>query len=144
MTHWVEQRIRLTARRGFCAWLAVLGIVGLSYLANAKYFMDFAAGAFVADGDDLDAIRNIDGAPHQWLRVTGERALDTGVQEVEVSQNDSHETHRRITARYYALAVGDKFLVVRSAGAMPVTAEGGLAVVPADFSKNFFADPEMA
>src|SRR5262245_8709156 len=144
MTHWVEQRIRVTARRGFCTWLAVLGMVGLAYLANAKYFMDFAAGASVASGEDLDAIRSIDGAPHQWLRVTGERALDTGVQEIEVTKNDDgRETGRRVTASYYALAIGDKFLVVRGEGAMPVTAEGGLAVIPADFSKNFFTDPEM-
>ena len=55
MGHWVEQRIRVTARRGACAWFLVLGLVGLAYLANARYFMDFASGAFVASEEDLDA-----------------------------------------------------------------------------------------
>ena len=143
MGHWVEQRIRVTARRTCIAWLLVFGLVGLGYLANARYFMDFASGAFVASEGDLDAIHGLDSAPHQWVRVTGARAVDTGVQEVEVTTESGRETGRRVTASWYALEIGDRYLIVKGKGAKPVIAEGGLAPMPAEFSRHFFADPEM-
>src|SRR5258705_8153848 len=119
MTHWVEQQIRGTARRTFCAWALILGLVGLAYVGCARYWMDFAAGAYSASGEDLDAIHSLDAAPHQWLRVTGTRAVDTGIQELEVKEQSGRSSERTVLASYYALEIGDRFLILKSAHGMP-------------------------
>ena len=95
------------------------------------------------DEDDLDAIRALDAAPHHWVRVSGTRAVDTGVHELEITQEHGRETGGRVVAAYYALEIGDRYLIVKSESGQPVSAEGGLEPMPLDFSRHFFADPEM-
>ena len=65
------------------------------------------------------------------------------MQEIEVRSDHGRETGRTVKASYYALEIGDRYLIVKGRGGMPKIAEGGIAPLPGDFSRTFFADPEV-
>jgi hypothetical protein len=80
-------------------------------------------------------MRAPDGSPRYYVQVTGTRAINTGLQELSV---DSQTGGRSVSANYYALELGQRYLVVKSAGGPSRTVEGELGPMPGDFDSAFF------
>jgi len=126
MDSWILNKIRAASLRRVVAWALSLGVWALVAIGASRYFINFVAGPFALTGRELDSIDNVDAAPRYFVRVTGSRVFDTGIRE---SNSD-----KTITATYYALLVGDKYLVFKSSAAPPNVAEGELAPWPSDLA----------
>jgi len=145
MDTWVHQQLRTTCRRRVAAWCIVLGGAVLFLLAQSRYISNFVSGPFDFGQPELDAIGDVSTAPRYFVRVTGSRAIETGIQQFTTRKRAGVETSRSVSAAYYVLVVGDRLLVVKRAEGSPssTTAEGELTAMPAELQRHLFNTPQM-
>src|SRR5262249_51139991 len=91
----------------------------------------------------LDAITDVSAAPRYFVHVAGSKAIDTGIQQITTRTSHGVETSRSVSAAYYALVVGDRLLIVKSAERMPLMVEGALTPMPASLEGHLFNTPQM-
>jgi len=132
--------IRTTCRRRVLAWGLILCGAVLFAAAQHRYVRNFVMGPFEVGQPYLDSVTDVTTAPRYFVKVTGSRALDTGVQQVTIHKRGGVETSRSVSAAYFALVVGDRLLVVKSAAGAPTTAEGELVRMPETFEGSYSED----
>jgi hypothetical protein len=132
--------IRARCRRRVTAWSLVLACALLFALAQHRYVGNFVAGPYDFGQTDLDAISDVETAPRYFVRVTGARAIDTGIQEITTRKRGGS---RSVSARYYVLVLGDRLLVVKGSEGTPTTAEGELTAMPENLQRQLFDTPQM-
>jgi hypothetical protein len=142
MDTWVHQQLRATYRRRVIAWCVVLGCAVLFALAQSRYITNFINGPFDVGQPELDAIGDVSTTPHYFVRATGSRAIDTGIQQIKTRKRAGVES-RSVSAAYYVLVVGDRLLVVKRAEGTPTTVQGELAAMPAELDRHLFATPQL-
>jgi len=142
MDTWVHQQLRATYRRRVIAWCVVLGCAVLFALAQSRYITNFINGPFDVGQPELDSIGDVSTTPHYFVRVTGSRAIDTGIQQIKTRKRSGVES-RSVSAAYYVLVVGDRLLVVKRAEGTPTTVQGELAAMPAELDRHLFATPQL-
>ena len=142
MDTWVHQQLRATYRRRVIAWCVVLGCAVLFALAQSRYITNFINGPFDVGQPELDSIGHVSTTPHYFVRVTGSRAIDTGIQQIKTRKRSGVES-RSVSAAYYVLVVGDRLLVVKRAEGTPTTVQGELAAMPAELDRHLFATPQL-
>jgi len=98
----------------------------------------------VVANSELDKISDPTQSPQYFVRVAGTRGIATGIQEITVRKRAGTEVGRSVSAEFYALDVGDKFLIVKSSSGQPLIVEGELAPMPADLAGDLFGTPETA
>jgi hypothetical protein len=135
MDTWVHQQIRTTCRYRVAACGIVLGCAVLFALAQSRYITNFVSGPFDVGQPELDAIGDVSTTPRYFVRVTGSKAVETGIQQLT--------NRKRVAAAFYILVVGDRLLVVKRAEGAPTTAEGALAAMPAELQQHLFDSPQM-
>jgi uncharacterized protein DUF6709 len=143
MDTWVHQQVRTMCRRRVAAWCLVLGCAVLFALAQSRYIRNFISGPFDVGPVELDAIGDVSTAPRYFVRVTGSKAIETGIQQITVRKRAGAETGRSVSAAYYVLVVGDRLLVVKRAEGAPTTVQGELSVMPAELDRQLFNTPQM-
>jgi hypothetical protein len=126
MDSWILEKIRAASLRRMVAWTLSLGVWVLAGIGASRYFTNFFFGPFALTGRELDSIENVDDAPRYFARVTGTRVLDTGIRE--------YNSDNTATASYYALVVGDKYLIFKSSAAPTPVAEGELVPWASDLA----------
>jgi hypothetical protein len=141
MDTWVHQMIRARCLRRVAAWSLVLGGAIFFAVGEHRYITNFAMGPFDVGQADLDSIGDVSAASRYFVRVTGSRTSDTGIQQITTRKRAGVETSRSVSATYYVLVVGDRFLVVKSSAGTPTTAVGELTAMPADLQKELFSAP---
>lgn len=144
MDTWILRMIRRAYTRQLAAW-GVLTLAGiLVALGNARYIENFARGPFAVTAADLEREGDVTAAPRYFVRVHGDTVIDTGLQEITVKTENGAEVGRSVSAGYYALHVGDRFLIVKSsAESSPGTdAAGALEPISPDLDENLFDTPE--
>src|SRR4029453_4654977 len=140
MDTWVHQRIRTVCRRRVTAWCLLAGDALLFVLGQHRYVSNFIRGPFDFGQADLDAIEDVSAAPKYFVKVTGSRLIDTGIQQIRTKKRAGEETSRPV-ATYYLLVVGDRLLIVkRSEGAAP-TAQGELRAPPDELQRQRLNPP---
>ena len=143
MDTWVHQMIRVRSRRRVAAWALVLGSAIMFGLTQYRYLSNFLMGPFVVAQTDLDSISDVSTADRYFVRVTGSKVVDTGIQQITTRKRAGVETSRSVSAAYYVLVVGERLLVVKGSQGTPATAEGELIAMPADLQRHLFNTPEM-
>ncbi len=143
MDTWVVQMVKARCIRRVAAWACVLGCVVLLGIAQHRYVSNFLMGPFELGPPDLDSIADVSAAPRYFARVTGSKALDTGIQQITVRKSGGVETSRSVSGAYHALVVGDRLLVVKNSSGAPTTVEGELRAMPLDLDRRLFNTPEM-
>lgn len=143
MDTWVLQMVRTRCIRCVAAWALTLGCIVLFAIAQHRYISNFLIGPFDLGQAELDSIGDIATAPHYFARVTGSKAIDTGIEQVTIRKRGGVETRRSVSSAYYALVVGDRLLVVKSSAGALTTAEGELRVMTADLDRQLFNTPAM-
>ena len=91
---------------------AGLLIVALAFVLNLRYLYNFLAGPFDAAPADLAAVTDPGKPLKYWLRVSGEKIVDTGVQYVSTSNSGTES----VDASYYALLINRRLLIVKLNG----------------------------
>ncbi len=143
MDTWISKMVRARCIRRVTAWALALGCIVLFAILEGRYITNFILGPFDLGPSDLGSIRDISDTPRYFARVTGSKAIDTGIQHIKIRKRGGVETDRSVSGAYYALVVGDKLLIVKRAGAASLTVEGKLTAMPLDLDKLLFNTPEM-
>lgn len=120
MDTWIHQKIRAASLRRVIAWGVSVGLWVLLAAGNARYIHNFVSGPFALGAAELDSIHDITTAPRYFARVSGSKVLDTGIGDY--------------TGQYYALLVGDKYLIVEAKSPISNVVEGELASTPSDLA----------
>lgn len=143
MENWIANKIRVRATRRIVACAMVFALVGVMAYVQQRYIRNFLFGPYAMEAAELSAIGDVSAAAKIFTRVTGSRVIDTGVQEYSIKERNGVETSRSVTAGFYALDMGDKFLICKSSSDQGTTATGQLAPLPGAFVAQFFDTPEM-
>jgi hypothetical protein len=142
MENWIAQNTRRRCFRRLLAWgFASLCIISLG-VWQQRYVINFVQGPYSLGPLDIASITNIDEEQHYFATVTGSKAVDTGLQHITIRKRSGVETGRDIST-YYALLVGDKFLLYRSSEGPKTTVEGQLIAMPAEVERSLFSAPDM-
>jgi len=129
-------------RRRVAAWCLLLGCAALFAFAQSRYIKNFITGPFDVAQPDLDAIADVSTTPRYFVRVTGSKAIETGIQQIKTRKRAGVETSS-VSAAYYVLVVGDRLLVVKRAEGIPTTVQGELAAMPVALERHLFNTPQM-
>ena len=143
MDTWILGMVRARSLRRVAAWGLTAGCLVLLAVAQKRYISNFVMGPFDLGPAELDSIRDVAQAPRYFARVTGSRAIETGIQQITIRKRAGVETSRSVSAAYYALVVGERLLLAKTSGGPPKTVEGELAAVPADLDRQLFDSPDM-
>ena len=143
MDTWILRMVRSRCVRRVTAWTITLACVALFAFAQRRYIQNFLMGPYDLGPADLDAIHDLSETPRYFVRVTGSKALDTGIQQITVRKRGGVETSRSMSAAYYALVVGARLLVCKSGTGSATTFVGELAPMPADLRGKLLDTPRM-
>jgi len=114
MDAWALQMCRRSCIRQLFGWAMALALAaGLVFGAfNVRYVRNFINGPFPIGTAELDRVVDPTKAPEYFVRVSGTQAFDTGIRQITTTERGGVEESRRVSAEYYALQVGDRFLIV--------------------------------
>lgn len=143
MDGWIAKRIRATSLRRVVTWTLVLVIGVLAATADRRYIANFLRGPYTLAQADLDSIRDVTTTPRYYARVAGEKVLDTGIRQYTIHTQNGVETSREISGEYDAFVMGNRYLVVRTAGDGGSVAEGKLLPWPSDLEEQLFDSKDM-
>jgi hypothetical protein len=143
MDTWVLRMCRRSCIRQLFAWAMALA-TGLAFGAlNVRYVRNFINGPFPMGTAELDRLVDPAEVTEYFVRVSGTQALDTGIRQITTTERGGVEESRRVSAEYYALQVGNRFLIVKNSSGEPTAVEGRLVSMPADLDRQLFDTPEM-
>jgi hypothetical protein len=130
-------------------WMAVGGgllvlAIGLVFLHSRAIF-NLLGGPFAIDRATLAEIRSPDEGPAFYLTVRGDRITETGIDHMErrLHRATQKVEGERVLARYYALWLGSRVVVVKlPPEADSLTVSGVLTEIPSTVQTKFIARVE--
>lgn len=143
MDSWIAKRIRAVSFRRVVVWTLVLIGGVLLATSDRRYIANFVAGPYRLGRSDLDSIRDVTVTPRYYAHVAGDTVLDTGIRQYTVHTQNGVETGREESGAYHALVMGNRYLVVRTAGRASREAVGKLVPWPEDLQTELFDSKEM-
>jgi hypothetical protein len=111
MSSWIEDRVRAAAGGQLAAWIAGALLCGWGVAATATSVREGLGSPFDADASYLAA--EPDAREHVVLRFAGTEIQETGIQRTRTSKQYGVTTSKE-TTEFWALRVGEKWLVVES------------------------------
>lgn len=142
MESWIDKRIRATSLRRVVAWTLALAAGVFLATSDRRYVANFVGGPYRLAQADLDSINDVTVTPRYYARIAGERVIDTGIRQYTIRTRNGVETSREESGAYHALALGNRFLIVRTEGAESQIAEGKLAPWPEELEGQLFDNEE--
>jgi hypothetical protein len=138
MLTWLERMCLRSCNRRIAFWATVILASLITVIANHRYAEDFFRGPFSTSAETLEAISNAEEAEHSFVRVTGSKTLDTGIQEITSTTRNGVKVQgsERVSAGYYAVLVGKHFLVVKSPITPAGSVEGEIKPMPVSLRTN--------
>lgn len=126
--------------RQVMAWaIAILVAIGFCVL-NWRYITNFVNGPYEMGPAELATISNVEQASRYFVRVSGSRTEDAGLEEITVTSRSGREVSRRVSARWVALLVGDRWLIVKTESGASTRAEGALLEIPGSVRSKLFGE----
>jgi hypothetical protein len=124
------------------AWVltAAAGVAVL--LTNTRYVRNFLAGPYPFGAKELAQVTDVESTPRYFVSVAADKVFDTGVQEITTTTRNGVQEGSRVSAGYYAVLVGDRFLIVKSATKPASRVAGELGSIPGDLSEHLFSGPK--
>lgn len=139
MEPWIIRLCRETSRRQVIAWALVFTAGVVFVLANTRYVINFVRGPYSLRGAELAQITDAETTPRYFISVQPDKTVDTGIQEVTTTTENGVKQGSYVSAGYYAVLVGDRYLIVKSATKPSSQVEGQLSTFPADLSSELFS-----
>jgi hypothetical protein len=125
METWIRRACRQRAWRTVIAWIVLTGAVIAGNLFAANYWRNFGTGPYPLTAVDLEA--SIPGQSQQeFVSVTGEKIVDSGLQELTTESRNGVKGATQVTANYYVMVVGGRLLTVKAKEEPPLRVEGQL------------------
>ncbi|MGH9774334.1 MAG: DUF6709 family protein [Candidatus Acidiferrales bacterium] len=138
METWIETLCKMRCRRVLRFWGIVVGVMILALPVFHRYVLNFISGPYTISAQDLPKITDPDKETHYFIRLSGDKTVDTGLQEFEIEERNGVEQSRHMTAGYFALLEGDKFVLVKSDRTPSTTVTGAISTIPADVADKIF------
>lgn len=120
---------------------AVLGVMGVLVAAalQSRYLYNFVKGPFPLSQTELLAIDDPSERLQYFVTISSDEVEDTGYQYVTTLENDAE----RVESYYFALGVGDRWLLVRTTSSETRHQySGALVPMPADEQAQIIGDIE--
>ena len=143
MDTWILKMIRVVSLHRVVAWGVSVVCGVLLAMSDGRYIHNFLRGPFELGAAELDSIGDVTTTSRYFARVSGSKIFDTGIREYTVHMTDGVETSRTESGAYYALAVGNKFLIVKTGRDVSSVAEGELASLPSSLQDKLVDSKEM-
>lgn len=143
MSNWVETTVKGRALRQLIAWSGVAVFAALFAYGERRYLLNFTFGPYPMSAADLNAISNAEASPRYFVTVNGEEAIDTGIERISIETRNGREVSRKATGKYYALRIGDRFLIFETDRPAAAVAVGSLERMPPDVWAELLRDPEV-
>ena len=141
--NWVVQQIRKVCLRRLIWWGGVLACLLLFVLSQHRYITNFFQGPFTLGKGELEAIGDASAAPRYFARVTGSKAIDTGIRQITVRKRAGVETSRSVSGEFFVLMLEDRLLVVKGSSGPHTTTEGELLPLRGELDSRLFGTPDM-
>jgi len=139
MTTRIERTARQKSIGQVVLFLVVTAIVVWICVENSAYLKVFFKEPPPATAAALDAAENADNNNQPiatpYMTITGDKVLNTGVQEVTTYDG----IIKNVSAGYYALEVANRILIVKSSRTPSTTVGGELGSMPLDLKSNLFS-----
>lgn len=145
MDTWILRMVHQRAQRRVAAWGVAIALVALFTYGQSRYLKNFFGGPYALSAADLAAIGDADTAPRPFARVTGTKAIDTGIQQITVEKRNGVEVGQHVSANYFVLLMDDdRLLVVKgtTSSGLHTSVEGEIKRIPTDLNVQLFEDPE--
>jgi len=139
METWIIRLCRETSRRQVIAWAFVLTAGILFLIANGRYVANFIRGPYPLRSAELGQISDIETTPRYFVSVHADKIMDTGIQEVTTTTENDVKEGSYVSAGYYAVLVGDRYLIVKCAAKPSAQIVGQLSSFPTDLSSQLFS-----
>jgi hypothetical protein len=130
MPNWLERMCQRATNHRIAFWMIVTFAALLVVVANHRYAKNFITGPFSTSSEQLDAVSDVEQAESYYVRVIGSKTIDTGIQQITTTTRNGVKESERVSAGYFAVLVGDRFLVVKSPSSPSGTIEGELKSMP--------------
>ncbi len=139
METWIIRLCRETSRRQVIAWAFALTAGVLFLIANARYVANFIRGPYPLRSAELAQISDIETTPRYFVSVHADKIMDTGIQEVTTTTENGVKEGSYVSAGYYAVLVGERYLIVKSTTKPSAQIVGQLSSFPTDLSGQLFS-----
>ena len=123
METWIRRACRQRTWRTLIAWVFLTVAVIAGNVMAGNYWRNFFAGPYPLTPSELQTIVP-GGTDRQFVSVTGEKVVDSGVQEITTESRNGVKGTPHPTANYYVMVVGDRLLVVKAKEEPPPHVEG--------------------
>jgi hypothetical protein len=144
METWILKKIRAASWRRVIAWGVCLVGGVLLVTSDRRYIDNFLHGPFTLGAAQLDSITDVTTTPRYYARVSGSRVIDTGLREYSVKSSAGVEESRSQSGAYYALVVGERFLIFKTRDMRPPNVvQGRLVPWPDELEREMFDSKEM-
>jgi hypothetical protein len=143
METWIHRMIKERSGRRLTACAVIIGCIALLLFTQQRYIQNFISGPHNLSAADLDQIKDLSASPQYFARISGSKAIDTGLEKITVRTKHGVKKSESVDAKYYALVMGDKFLIYEGGYTAKTTVEGALEPMPAEVSQHLFSDKEM-
>ena len=143
MDTWILKMIRVVSLRRIVAWGVSLVCGVLLATSDHRYMHNFLRGPFELGAVELDSIGDVTTTSRYFVRVSGSKIFDTGIREYAIHTTNGVETSRSESGAYYALAVGDKFQIVKTGRDVSSVAEGELTPLPSGLQDQLVGRKEL-
>jgi hypothetical protein len=140
----VQDTIRRSNRRLLLVCLIGILVLAGGLLLNQRYLTNLVQGPVEISKRELMAIKNAEDVARYYVTVQGDKALDTGFQQVVRRRRTGTES---VSANYVALQVDRRFVLVKAPGDPSESATkftGALLPIPSDVRTKVIADLEEA
>lgn len=135
--------LRRTLIRELAAWGIVGATICVVFAYFSNYFHSYFRGPFYPNAAELLDLKDPSRTNRAFVQVTGTKTIETGLQQITVSRRHGTETGRWVSADYYALLVGPKYLLVKSPSGSPLSIQGELDKIPSDLHERLFPTPQQ-
>ncbi|HEY2841751.1 MAG TPA: hypothetical protein VGJ26_21505 [Pirellulales bacterium] len=139
---WISKVIRSRCARTLAMWAFFAGLICACFLYHHRYFKNVWYGPYEFGPSQLSAVEDPATSPEYFVRVTGKRAQDTGLQMVR--RKIGSDKIQEVLAGYFALEVGGKYLIVKREKGIATSVAGQLTKLPPEVEHKLFEPTDAA
>lgn len=142
--NWIERQVHDVSVKRMLAAAAVVGVVAIMLLSQARYFTNYFKGPYAITPAELAGAKDAEALDRYWVQLSADRIIDTGFEEITVRKKHGVERSRSVSASYFVAAIGDRLLLVKAHGGRPdKSLQGSLRPIATKVDQSVFDAPAM-
>jgi hypothetical protein len=137
----IGKHIQRSDRNMLTSNLALFAIPVAIVAIGGGYWLKFFAGPTTTPAAEIIKLKEGQSIANDYISIKGDKTIDTGVTQVTTTKRRGIKTGEYTSANMVALALGDRFLIVKAkpANAQDATFTGQLKPIPSDLHAQLIA-----